>query len=330
MKSIFFIALAGVIVAIFLTYTLADFTTESENIRYPSSIPENYQLSSACDKQDMIWEQIKPYQSLPNFTKLPDYPQFGIKALAGLIKQHIKPKTQNTSDFVPVGWKKHIHRRGSIAKVKIVPQKSSYTGVFQGAECAFLRLSLAYHPDRAVAPGLALKVFRDGTYSANVSALVSLTGQEQDYNFFKHPMSNIVPIVGGKAKIVHMKFSTVSSFPEELLLNDMAGINPRGEKASEVVAPRQLFFVPGPNLNFSSDKHDPRDDFAKIPKDSLIYQVYSAPSKYNDFDYHKYTDEMVLEFLKESQHIADIVSTSEFVSSEFSDDILFFKHESRP
>ena len=61
----------------------------------------------------------------------------------------------------------------------------NYSGVFQGAECAFLRLSLTFDPKKkGVAPGLALKVLRDGLPSTNVSSLYSLDGQGKDYNFF--------------------------------------------------------------------------------------------------------------------------------------------------
>lgn len=220
-----------------------------------------------------------------------------------------------------------------VAKVKIEPRNSKYTGIFQGADCGLLRLSLTYKvvDKRPVAPGLALKVLRDGKPSANISALVSLEGQNLDYNFFANPQSNIVPIgKEGGHKIVHWIFSRVTDYPEEILAQEMGTLDSKGQVATQVVAPRQIFFVPGPTLQFSSNEHDVRDDFHKIPAGTVVYSLYAVPEEFNNKDYNTYTNEIAHELLKKSEHIADIVSTSDFISSEFGDSQLFFKHQLRP
>lgn len=328
MKSIFFIAIAGAVIALFLVYTFADVFAEPKNSRAPSSIPENYESLKACEKLDLLWAEMHSYE------KLPDFREFGALQLLALSRQEIAIKGNKITDFAPVGWKKYLHGRGSIAKIKIVPKDSPYTGVFRGAECGLLRLSLTYKTakNRAVAPGLALKILRDGTYSANISALVSLSGQKNDFNFFKNPMSNIVPM--GKdfgQRAVHWIFQKASTYPEELLVDDLASINSHGEKETNVVSARQMIFVPGESLKFSSNNHDVREDFSTIPKETVIYQIYLVSDKYKMFNYAgNYTQEMLSKFLKESQHVADIVSTSEFVASEFGDDGIFFRHQLRP
>jgi hypothetical protein len=91
-----------------------------------------------------------------------------------------------------------------------------------------------------------------------------------------------------------------------------------------------LFFIPPAGLKFSSDEHDVRDDFASIPEGTTVYQIHVAPEKYDDFDYGKYTPEDVASFVKESVHVADIITTSEFIASEFGDDGMFFRHQLRP
>jgi hypothetical protein len=218
-----------------------------------------------------------------------------------------------------------------MAKIKIVPVASAYSGVFQGAECGLLRLSLTYRPGgkKPVAPGLALKVLRDGVYSANISALVNLQGQEDDYNFFKHPMSNIVPRVDKLGqKLVHRVFKKVSPYPEELKVEDMARIDSSGKEVKTLTAPRQLFFVPAP-VSVSSAEHDVRKDFLAIPVGTAIYQIHALSSKHEGFDYTQYKDEGVEKFIKDSEHIADIVTTSEFLASEFGDQGIFFRHQTR-
>ncbi|WP_374077167.1 hypothetical protein [Bdellovibrio bacteriovorus] len=329
MRNVLFVGFFGVLACGLLTYVLVDSVVEPQVSREPASVPNNYESLRACEKQDILWEKVRA----TTHKELPEYRKFGFFQLLALSKQEISIKGKNYSDFAPAGWKKYLHGRGAIAKVKIVPHNSKYTGIFQGADCAFLRLSLTYKATGSmpVAPGLALKVLRDGIYSANVSALVSLDGQGKNFNFFSHPMSNIVPIgTSFGQKLVHRVFNKVTTYPEELLAKDMAGINAHGEKLQEVVAPRQIFFVPDPSLKFSSEEHEVRDDFMKIREGTTIYQIYIAPEKYAKFNYANYKPENVKGFLKESEHVADIVSTSEFIASEFGDDGIFFRHQLRP
>lgn len=326
LKTIFVMLTVGIMAAAAVTYTLADLP---ESTRTPTSIPNNYESLSACEKQDILWQKIQA----TTYTDFPPYRMFGLIQLLSMSQQEVSMKEKNKSDFAPQGWKKYLHGRGSIAKVKIVPRDSQYTGIFQGADCSLLRLSLTYKTttSRPVAPGLALKVLRDGVYSANISALVSLDGQGKNFNFFKYPMSNIVPI--GKdfgQKLVHRIFRKVSAYPEELLALDMARIDAHGAVLKEVIAPRQIFFVPGPSLKFSTNEHDVRDDFSKILDNTVIYQIYLVPEKYRNFNYAHYTAENNSLFLKESQHVADIVTTSNFLASEFGDDGIFFRHQLRP
>lgn len=297
--------------------------------RSPASIPSNYDSMKACEKQEVLWEQIRS----TSYTKeLPDYPKFGALQLLGMSLQELSTKGKRHSDFAPDKWKKYLHRRGSIAKVKLVPHSDKYTGIFNGFDCGLLRLSLTYRPKspRAFAPGLALKVLRNGTHSANISALVSLNGQEFDFNFFKYPMSNIVPMSSNFGqKMVHKVFKRISDFPEELVVNHMSEVDAEGNKIETVVSPRQLFFVPGDGLNFSFEDHDVRKDFHGISTGTVVYKVYAAPEKYRNYDYADYKEEMKESFVQESEHIADIVTTSEFMSSDFGDDGIFFRHQFR-
>lgn len=306
-----------------------DFESDGSFVRSPASVPADYEKLDACRKQQILYWKARETA----YETLPDYRKLGLSQLFSMSRQEIELKGKRYSDFAPDGWVKYLHRRGSVATVKIAPVSEKYTGVFKGAECALLRLSLTYKASggKPVAPGLALKILIDRAPSANISALVSLNGQEKDFNFFKNPMSNIVPTGSGIGqKLVHKLFRRVTQYPEELLLSDMASVTALGGREEEVVSPRQIFFVPAQGLKSASEPHDVRNDFAAIETGTKVYEIRAVPEKYLSLDYANYTDEMAEEFVRESEHIADIVTTSRFVSSSFGDDGLFFRHQIRP
>lgn len=320
----FALALSGIVT----TYALMDWETEEVSVRAPASVPANYDAMKACEKQEIIWDKAVA----TTYKELPDYKKLGLTQLIAMGRQGIALKGSRVSDFSPEGWVKYLHRRGSLAKVKLVPVSDRYTGVFKGAECALLRLSLTYKVTKGkpVAPGLALKVLRDNAPSANISALVSLNGQGKDFNFFRNPMSNIVPEGDGIGqKLVHRLFRKVTRYPEELLVDHMASLDVHGEKEAKAISPRQLFFVPAKGLKSSSESHDVREDFHAIAEGTKVYELRALPEKYAGLNYGTYTHEMAATFVKESEHIADIVTTSEFVSSSFGDDGIFFRHQLR-
>lgn len=299
-----------------------------EPLRFPASVPEKYESLSACEKQDVLWERVEGSVH----KQLPEYQKLGLMQVMAMAHQELSLKGSMFSDFAPDGWKKYLHRRGAVAKVKIVPVKERFGGIFEGADCAILRLSLTYTPggSKPVAPGLALKVLRDNMYSANISALVSLDGQGDDYDFFRHPMSNIVPTGEEMGqKLVHAIFKKVSPYPEELSVQDMATMDSAGKKSPQSFFPRQLFFVPSDSVKSSSKKHDVREDFVAIQEGTVVYHIYALSDKHANFKYSNYTPDMAKKFLKDSEHVADVVTTSSFVASAFGDDGMFFRHQFR-
>jgi hypothetical protein len=294
-----------------------------------SDAPRGYDDLSACKKQDVLWNHIKAttHQELPKLHK------FGFPQLFGMTVQELSVKKDRHSDFAPKKWKKFLHRRGAMAKVKITPtSQNKYTGIFSGADCALVRLSLTYRPKgkRDVAPGLALKVLRQGASSANLSALYTLEGQKKDFNFFKNPLSNIVPMGDSLGlKVVHSLFKKVSGYPEEIVLNHMAATREIGKKESDPKAPRHIFFVPNEKLSFSSSKHDVRNDFLSIPTGTLLYSIYAVNEDKNDFNYINYEKSDIPDFVDNASKVGEIHTTSEFVASEFGDTGIFFRHELR-
>ncbi len=307
-----------------------------------------FEKRSACEKQELLWNAIVNTQH----QTMPELATMGPGKLFAMSWQFISKKRDHIRDFAPPGWEKYLHKRGVIAKTKFIATNDHpFTGVFKGAECNLLRLSLTYRPEekpgwqtfmskkdpdeipmkRGFAPGLAWKVFRDAEPSVNISALYTLDGQNRNYNFMANPLSNIVPrsySIG--LKISRKIFSRITSYPEELLVNEFAEKTPTGEAVDKPIAPRQIFFVPNPKIQFSDEEHDFREDFLELPAGTELYTVIAASADQDDFPYGNYKTEDISTFVSNGTEIGKIVTQSEFLASEFGDTGIFFRHEVRP
>ena len=167
---------------------------ESQQLKMDQWEEESYLPMNGCEKQDTLWQKVvaTKHSTLPQYDNMKGLS--AVPKVFGMARQYLFNKVNKQTDFAPAGWRKYIHRRGVMAKVMFLSKGNHpFTGIFSGFPCGLLRLSLTYRPNKAFAPGLALKVLRDGSPSANVSALYTLTGQGQNYNFLANPLSNIVP-----------------------------------------------------------------------------------------------------------------------------------------
>lgn len=290
-------------------------------------LPPEYESWPAAQKQDFLWSQnILPskYDQLPPLKKI-DVP--------GLILTILKIKMDRLSDEAPPQWTKAIHAHGSVAKVKFVSTPDTpFTGLFKGADYGLLRLSVTGDPaDRGFAPGLALKLFVNGQPSENVSALVSLSGQGKNYNFFAHEFSNIVPEEKNLGpKFINLIFRRVSKYPRRLYLQGFGGIDQNGHKESVPYYPYRIFLVPNAKVQFAeSPLHDFRDDLATIPSGTSLFSVYAvAPQRVGDDANVDAADAIDQPgYRQNAQCIGSIETTSEFVSSFYGDSRLFFRHQ---
>ncbi|MGQ4647124.1 hypothetical protein [Lyngbya aestuarii] len=290
-------------------------------------LPADYESWSASKKQDFLWQERilkSQYDQLPPLEKID---------VLGLFVTILSIKMDRLADEAPRKWKKAIHAHGSVAKIKFVPATNSpFTGLFKGADSGLLRLSVTADPaDRGFAPGLALKLFVDGKPSENFSALVSLSGQGNNYNFFAHELSNIVSeekSVG--PKLINLIFSRVSKFPRKLYLQGFGQVDQKGNQETNPNYPYRLFLAPNPDLQFpESPPHDFRNDLATIPSGTLLFSVYAVnPQQVGDDAANKVADAVEQsEYRQKAELIGQIVTTSEFVSSFYGDSLLFFRHQ---
>ncbi|WP_373525171.1 hypothetical protein [Nostoc sp.] len=280
------------------------------------SLPEDYQSWKAPQKQDFLWNSRilkSKYDQVPPLKKID---------IVSLFMTALKTKMDRQLDEAPTNWKKAIHAHGSVAKIKFIPTRNtSFSGLFKGADYGVMRLSVTGDPsDRGFAPGLAIKLFVDENPSGNFSALVSLVGQDKNYNFFANELSNIVPIAKSLGPIItNLIFSRVTKYPTKLYLEDLGEIEQHGQKESKAYYPAQVFLVPNSNIHFpESPPHDFRNDLATIPAGTSLYSIYGvSPEEVMDK-----TDNR-----QKAQIIGHIETTSEFISSFYGDSQLFFRHQ---
>jgi hypothetical protein len=288
-------------------------------------LPADYESWGASDKQNFLWERIlkSKYDNLPPLQRI---------NVIGLFLTALRLKMERLADEAPSNWHKAIHAHASVAKVKFIPTATTpFTGLFKGADYGLIRLSLTGDPaDRGFAPGLALKLFVDGHSSANVSALVSLTGQSNNYHFFANEMSNIVPVVNEFGpRLINLIFSRVTRYPTKLYLQDFGAIEQNGSQENSPYYPYQIFLVPNGNLIFSETPHDFRQDLATISPGTRLFSVEAVdPGKIGDTEAQGDTQSIDQPgYRDKAQLIGYIETTSEFIASYYGDSQLFFRHQ---
>lgn len=290
-------------------------------------LPKEYESWSASQKQELLWDNRilkSQYAQLPPLKKID---------VLGLLFTILRIKMDDLSDQAPPNWKKAIHAHGSVAKIKFVPTANTpFTGLFKGADFGFLRVSLTGDPtDRGFAPGLAIKFFVDGKPSENFSALVSLTGQDKNYNFFANEFSNIVPVVNSFGpKFINWIFSRVTKYPTKIYLQGLGQTDQRGNKEISPYYPYQIFLVPNPYIKFpESPPHDFRNDMANIAPATSLFSVYAVDPGQTGDDLASREVKTIdqPEYRQKAQLIGNIQTTSDFVSSFYGDSLLFFRHQ---
>ncbi len=129
-------------------------------------------------------------------------------------------------------------------------------------------------------------------------------------------------------KLIHLIFSKVAKYPEELRIEDFSIQDEDGKYVKTANAPRQLFFVPNKELSFSTSKHDFRDDLLSIKSGTLLYEVYALSSEDKD-SFNDYKIDDIKGRVEKATKIGELKATSEFKASEFGDVGIFFRHQAK-
>ncbi|MEM8594816.1 MAG: hypothetical protein AAGF06_08415 [Pseudomonadota bacterium] len=285
-------------------------------------IPNNdqYQALTACEKEEVIWQRVvaSEYGSLPSWTGNEIGPLLMRIALDplnvfGLVKRYLVVTVSLDQDESDDVRKRAIHAYGSVAKVRFVADpKQPFSGLYEGVSCGLVRLSLAGKPSAdGMTPGLGMKWLIDGQPSANFVAMNSLE-EQRGFNFFEQPFFTRIDVPDDNA------FLTLGLNLFELVTKDatmvdvayLGDVNAQGARVSDPSAPWTLTLEPNSTLNFSQSAHEFRGDLHAIKSGTVLYAVYGQ--RRNQI---------------ERVYIGDVVLKSEFVSSQYGDDDLFFRHD---
>jgi hypothetical protein len=290
------------------------------------NIPDNYDSWAGCEKQQHLWNN----GILRSEFKADQIPALEEVDILGLINRVLWDKVNDQKDVAPPGYKKPLHAHGAVAKVKFVADSSEYTGLFKGADCGLLRLSVTGDPsDSGFAPGLAWKAFVDNKPSENVSALYTLSGQGNNQDFFANELSQYVSPEANETLGTGLIFSAVTSKPTRLMVNAMADTNQDGSSASSANAPTQIYFVPTANVKnkFSSSAHDFRNDLVSLSAGEDLYDIYATSKNIRFSIFPRWNKRYADDRRNSAKKIGTIKLTSDFKLSNFGDNGIFFKHQ---
>jgi len=295
---------------------------------YYAPFPANYESQSAGQKLDFLWNTAKAQGGIGHFAGPLDLAKLVAPSFLG--GQDFGPVGWNVSDQNAAGRQKLIHSVGWTAKVRVEWQSNPYTGMFSEAQShGFMRISSASKPDsKQNTPGFALKMMRDGKPSANLVAMWSLFGQDNDNNYFRHPFSNHVSDLPGfevsakwaQLKLLANRFEEKDQDANMVGLSDFATSNSKGQSSGKVDSPFALVFAPQKGVQQLCENdsivNDTYNCFRRIAAGTHLYDVYYVADKV----------EKNLASTSHLKKIGRIVSESEFIYSSFFDQVVQFRH----
>merc|ERR1712025_1341082 len=277
-----------------------------------------YIAKTAAEKNEIIWANVMEDTTPGEW--------FGLLELPHIFAESMCPTFRAPGDELPFedGWVtdgtrwKLIHSVGTVGKVEWRDLGGhSYTGVFTGASNGFVRFSLAKEPSpptQDTAPGMGLKFLRDGMDSANLVAMYGVDGQDS-WNFFQNDFTNHIGPAEGRDLIpLEIKFSKATNYISEVGLSNWGQYGESGTPVADPKFPFMLRFHPTGEFMFSEDYVRPfTEDLTSIPAGSTLYEVWALDNP--------------VELGGVEKHIADLVLTSDMITSLWGDSHLFFRHQ---
>lgn len=215
---------------------------------------------------------------------------------------------------------KPIHAIGNVGKARWIDLGGhSYTGIFQGADSGYVRMSSATEvdlDDPELGPGMGVKFLRDGADSANFVAMFSVEGQE-GLNWFEHDWSNHVPdpvSPTGALNYANARFKGATSYTQTVGLSDMASADQTGAVETTPNFPFRLRFQPTGEFETSSDTYERFEEYLPtIPAGSVLFDIYAL--------------DQPTELGGTETKIGQLKTESTMVTSFWGDEHMFFRHQ---
>jgi len=244
--------------------------------------------------------------------------------ISSIFLESMETTFTSPGDIFSNGRKKLIHTVGVIAKTQFVATSNSpYTGIFKGSKNMLLRFSVAKQPDFTkvnapydnFTPGISLKWLRDGQPSANLVAMFTTSGQHS-WNPFANDFTNTFYIPddsGTPLKLLGLKFSTSTNYISSIGVKNIAAIDENGNSNFTPNYPFKLIFRPSAKAK--------ANNFPDTFVESYMTQVQRM--KAGDTIYEVFAiDQPGCAEIK----IGDINMVTDFTSSRWGDETLFFRH----
>jgi len=246
---------------------------------------------------------------------------------AGVLTENMdKVFAKKSGDEMPAGdlygiRNKLIHTVGPIGQVSWVSNGNhNYTGLFQGANKCFARMSQAKEPDskkKFLTPGMGLKCLRDGVDSGNLVAMFSVDGQES-WNFFQNDFVTHIPESSVALNLTFGKsFARATKFIQQVGLSDMAKYGQNGQAIadSNLNFPYSLRFEPSGEVSFP-------EDFQGIDVNQMLESVTAGSNLYNIFAMSAPKDQGGVE-----SNIGKLVLDQKMTVSKWGDKGFFVRHQ---
>lgn len=235
-----------------------------------------------------------------------------------LLQASVQTSFDNMWDVMPNGRPKYIHAVGAVAVFHLDIVNTKYTGVFsQGRQTGLMRLGSAKEitTSSGSVPGMGIKFLRSGVHSANFVVLHSLDGIK-GYNMFSVNQSNHIPPPpsASATAILAEKFKQASNCVTMVGLSDACTWDATGKRAPSPVFPYKVIFATTGKASMP--------DTPQTTDQALNNLILGAPIGTNVYDVY------AQEGPKTSPELlGKLTLASDFVSSNFGDVKLFFRHQ---
>jgi len=259
-------------------------------------------------KHGLIWAKVTEDESL------------GANYPADAFKESLKTAFENEWDFLPEGRRKAIHGVGAVCQFTMnISNDSPYTGVFKAGETisGLIRMGSAQDLPSMV-PGIAVKILRTGTMSANLVALHTFDPlPNENYNFFAVPVSNFIDAEAERlaTKVLERRFCQATDHCiNRVGVSNFCTHDQNGHEESSPVFPFRITFEPA-EVQFPEEEPDSVEAFHNQFKAIAIgTKLYTVRTMRDPED----TEGFVL---------GDMITTDICHPSKYGDTVLAFKHQ---
>lgn len=270
----------------------------------------DYEARGAEEKQAILWREVldSRYAELPALRRSAG-PLQALSLVAGLLRRGRRTYSMRTDVMEP--RTKLSHPFGVVAAAEFRADPDTRAGGVLGGAPALVRLSISGHPEEGgFSPSMTLKFLIDGFPSVNLHLMTSIDGQQGEYDFFRDPLTNILPMPASPAgKLSGPLLARIigQENPFRMDVDHLAFRDRAGAISYDPRPPYQVVFRP--ELSLPRTAGDFREALTTVPPATELYEAWVRYSADGDLT-----------------RAGTVVTTTEFIASDFGDRVLHFHH----